>query len=129
MEENAVKIIINDSDECTVGTFDGGKKYWCRLSTEPVNKIHVLVVESDHICNYYHGEYKIISEMLRAEGSNELADRVAGSQNDKLLLYDSGRDNLTVWPCDFKKPEKADLEEFIRYFWNGAEYRIADKGY
>ncbi len=129
MEENAVKIIINDSIECTVGTFDGGKKYWCRLSTDPVNEIHVLVVESDLRCTYYHGEYKIISEVLRAEGSNELADAVIKSGYDQMFLSDKERGSFTLWPCNFKKPEKDEIDEFIRYYNNGAEYRIADKGY
>ena len=129
MEENAVKIIINGDKEYTVGAFGGGKVFWFRSSEEPEDKIHILVVESDLRCSYYHGNYKIISDIFRDEGSNELADRVAGSQDDKLLLYDSERDKLTTWPCNFKKPEKAEIDEFIRYFWNGAEYKIADRSY
>ena len=129
MEENAVKIIINGDKEYTVGAFDGGKVFWFRSSEEPDDKIHILVVESDHRCSYYHGGCKIISEVLRAEGSNELADAVIKGGYDQMLLSDKERGSFTLWPCNFKKPGKADLDEFIRYFWNGADYKIADRAY
>ncbi len=129
MEENSVKILINESIECTVGTFNGEKKYWFKLSTDRDNEIHVLVVESDHRCSYYHCTYKLLSEMFRAEGSNEFADEFIKSGHDRMFLLDRNGSGHLDWLCNFKKPDDDEIAEFMGYFMSGARYQKVDKQY